>query len=145
MPESVFHVRRARWPDDADSLRRIREQVFVLEQKVPLELEWDGRDDTAVHMIAEDRAGRPIGTARLLPDGQIGRMAVLPKWRRRGVGGTLLRELLDVAALEPGLHPFLNAQSSALGFYRTHGFLAQGDEFMEAGIAHQRMCLPDRS
>ncbi len=145
MPKSAFHVRRAYWMKDGRSLRLIRERVFVQEQEVPLELEWDGQDESAVHLIAEDAEGRPIGTARLLPDGQIGRMAVLPNWRKRGVGDALLRELLGLAAHDPDLHPFLNAQTSALGFYQANGFVAEGEEFVEAGIPHQRMHRPERS
>ncbi len=145
MPETAFHVRRAFWIKDGRGLCLIRERVFVQEQEVPLELEWDGQDESAVHLIAEDAEGRPIGTARLLQDGQIGRMAVLPNWRKRGVGGALLRELLGLTAQDPDLHPFLNAQTSALGFYQANGFVVEGEEFVEAGIPHLRMHRSDRS
>lgn len=143
MTDSGFSLRRARWPEDGDKLRRVRERVFVEEQHVPLALEWDGRDAEAIHLLAEDAKGRPIGTARLLPDGQIGRMAVLADWRGRGVGRRLLNGLLDIAAGDPALKPFLNAQTDALGFYRDHGFIPQGETFMEAGIPHQRMVLQE--
>jgi predicted GNAT family N-acyltransferase len=117
----------------------VRTAVFVKEQGVALTLELDGHDAVALHLLAEDAQGRPIGTARLLPDGRIGRMAVLPHWRRRGVGGALLRESLRLATDSPGMCPFLNAQRDAVGFYLRHGFVPEGEEFLEAGIPHRRM------
>jgi predicted GNAT family N-acyltransferase len=135
MNDRPFSIRRASWPEDRENLRRVRETVFVGEQKVPPALEWDGEDDSALHLLAEDARGNPIGTARLLPDGHIGRMAVLMDWRGRGVGSALLRELLHLVD-GPS---FLNAQTEAVGFYLRHGFVTEGEEFMDAGIAHRRM------
>jgi predicted GNAT family N-acyltransferase len=134
-------VRRADWSCDQDVLRRIRIRVFVQEQAVPEGLEWDGKDQGAVHLLALQGSGRPIGTARLLSTGQIGRMAVLPEWRGRGVGRTLLRELLAIAAAGDYPDVFLNAQTSALPFYLGAGFVPVGEEFEEAGIPHRRMIL----
>jgi predicted GNAT family N-acyltransferase len=113
----------------------------VTEQGVPLTLEWDGRDADAVHVLAEDTEGRPIGTARLLDDGHIGRMAVLPGWRRRGVGTALLTTVLRMVREEGRPEPFLDAQISALEFYRRAGFEPEGPPFEEAGIPHRRMRL----
>ncbi len=146
MPETAFHVRGDYWSKDGPRLRLIRERVFVREPEAPLKLGWDGQDESAVHLIAEDAEGRPTGTARLLPNGQIGRMAVRPIWRERGVGSTALpRELLGLAAQDPDLHPFLTAQTSALGFYQNNGFVVEAEDFVEAGIPHRRMHRPDRS
>ena len=89
-------------------------------------------------MIAEDPAGQPVGTGRLLISGQIGRMAVLPAWRNRGVGHALMEALLAEAASR-ALPPFLNAQQTAVGFYSDFGFSPVGAEFTEAGIIHRRM------
>lgn len=134
-------MRRADWSRDREALRAIRECVFVREQSVPAELEWDGEDQGAIHFLAVDANGLAIGTARLLPSGQIGRMAVLPQWRRRGVGSALLQAALAVAS-EPGQPaPFLNAQTAVIDFYQRHGFVPEGGEFMEAGIPHRRMVL----
>jgi predicted GNAT family N-acyltransferase len=146
MPDpTAYRIRRGDWGRDRGVLRRIRLDVFVHEQGVPESLEWDAQDAAAVHLLALDGAGRPIGTARLLPTGQIGRMAVLPEWRGRGVGGALLREILAIAA--DGGYPdiFLNAQTSALPFYVRAGFRPVGDAFDEAGIPHRRMTLVDTS
>ena len=113
--------------------------MFVLEQGVPRELEWDARDAQAIHVLAEDVTGRPLGTARLLPSGQIGRMAVLPQWRKRGIGSHLLHQLLQIARQEHFPDPWLNSQSAVLGFYLRAGFAVEGEEFIEAGIPHHRM------
>jgi predicted GNAT family N-acyltransferase len=139
MSENAFSLRVADWDADREALCAIRIRVFVREQGVPLEMELDQGDALALHLLAEDATGRPVGTARMLPDGHIGRMAVLPEWRRRGVGSALLRELLQRAAETAGVHPYLDAQSSAVGFYRRHGFAPEGAEFSAAGIPHRRM------
>ncbi|HSQ06393.1 MAG TPA: GNAT family N-acetyltransferase, partial [Chromatiaceae bacterium] len=95
MPE--FTIRQADWGTDREALRSVRLAVFVQEQGVPEELEWDSVDAGAVHLLGLSAEGTPIATARLLPTGQIGRMAVLPQWRGRGVGTALLREVLSLA------------------------------------------------
>ena len=136
-----FLIRQVDWELDRETLRHIREQVFVREQRVPVKLEWDGRDDDALHLLAQHTEGQAIGTARMLPDGHIGRVAVLPAWRRRGVGGALLRELVHIARSGGCTRPYLNAQTHALDFYRRYGFVAAGPEFIDAGILHQRMVL----
>jgi len=134
-----FKVRLADWDDDGDALQSIRLQVFVHEQQVPVELEWDGLDAGCTHLIAEDAAGRGIGCARLLPDGHIGRMAVLRDWRGQGVGRALLRAILIEAAGAGFAEVLLNAQIQALGFYAREGFEPFGAEFMDAGIPHRAM------
>ncbi len=146
MPDpSDYRIRRADWRRDRDALRRVRLDVFVNEQGVPESLEWNDQDAAAVHLLALDGAGRPIGTARLLPTGQIGRMAVLPEWRGQGVGSALLREILAIAADCGYPDIFLNAQTSALPFYLRAGFLPVGEAFDEAGIPHLRMTLAGTS
>lgn len=134
-----FTVRKAAWSHDQETIRSIRERVFVNEQKVPPELEWDGRDHKAVHVLAFNALGDPIGTARMLTDGHIGRMAVLSANRRCGVGSAMLRLLLELAAQREFHTLFLNAQTHALEFYRKHGFVEQGQAFLDAGIPHKRM------
>ena len=140
--EPVFHTELTTWTAARDELRAIREAVFIEEQKVPRELEWDGLDDTAVHVLARAADGRPIGTARMLADGRIGRMAVLATWRGRGVGSALLRALLAVAQ-ERGLSPYLEAQTHAIPFYERFGFRAHGPVFDDAGIPHRHMRWTD--
>jgi predicted GNAT family N-acyltransferase len=115
--------------------------VFVEEQRVPCDLEWDNREATAIHILAEDPDGEPVGTARLLSNGQIGRMAVLKSRRKTGIGTALLGAALEIARQKGLPTPFLNAQESAIPFYRRMGFSETGKAFMEAGIAHRRMEL----
>ena len=142
---SQVTVRRVSWSDAGAELREIRVAVFVREQHVPGELEWDGMDESCLHVLAETAAGEAVGTARLLPDAHIGRMAVLPAWRQRGIGGMLLIELMT-AARERGQHAVeLSAQTHAIGFYRRFGFEVFGGEYMDAGIPHRMMrCSPVR-
>jgi len=116
----------------------IRFSVFVEEQGVPLEMELDQADADALHAVAFDD-GEAVGTGRLLPDGRIGRMAVLKAWRGRGIGGQILQRLMDRARERGDREVVLAAQVSASAFYRAHGFTEQGPEYLEAGIRHRDM------
>lgn len=138
-PTPGFRVESIDYGSGVEDLRAVREPVFVQEQQVPLDLEWDDLDPLCAHVIARDDAGRPIGTARLTPERKIGRMAVLREWRGRGVGDALLRALVAEAQARQWSELSLNAQVSAWGFYARHGFVPVGARFMEAGIAHQSM------
>jgi predicted GNAT family N-acyltransferase len=119
--------------------RPIRLRVFVEEQGVPVALEWDEHDATSEHAIAFDAAGSALGTGRLLPDGHIGRMAVLAAARGRGIGGAILQALMARARARGITEVVLNAQTHAAAFYARHGFEVAGGEFMEAGIPHLEM------
>lgn len=121
----------------AGEIRRI---VFIEEQAVPLEEEWDGRDDECLHFLAW-QGERAMGTARLLPDGHIGRVAVLKEARGLGVGLQLMREVIAVARRNGHPHVELAAQIHALDFYARLGFEAFGEEFLDAGIPHRNMHL----
>ncbi len=134
-----FMVRQAAWGDDADSLRRIRTEVFILEQSIPPQDEWDELDPACVHVLAVDADGKPVGTGRLTPDGKIGRMAVLKRWRGQGVGTAILEFLLREAHAHDLEECRLSAQTHALGFYARRGFEAYGAEFLEGGIPHRAM------
>lgn len=136
-----FTVRVLGWDQAARLARVVREEVFVVEQGVPVEMEWDDRDEVCRHAVATDGAGEAIGTARLLPEGRIGRMAVRAGWRRKGVGAALMRALLDEARAAGMRTITLHAQMHAAGFYRGFGFSARGGEFVEAGIPHVEMTL----
>lgn len=136
-----FHVEPADYRTDFQDLRRVRETVFVVEQNVPVEIEWDAQDPICQHVIARDADNRPIGTGRLAPDHRIGRMAVLREWRGRGVGDALLVALIDIARAQRWSHVELHAQVDAVGFYLKYGFVVYGEEFDEADIRHQAMRL----
>lgn len=113
--------------------------VFIVEQRVPESLEWDEFDAVSMHALAQDADGQAIGTGRLLPDGHIGRMAVVRDWRGRGVGSAVLEFLVDCAQKRGDGAVHLNAQTHAIGFYQRYGFVAHGDEFQDAGIPHRQM------
>ena len=117
----------------------VRFTVFVQEQGVPREIELDAHDPRCVHALALDDAGNAVGTGRLLPDGHIGRMAVLTQWRGRGVGGSILDALIAEARRRGFAEVALSAQVHALAFYRAHGFKPVGGIYDEAGIPHQAM------
>jgi len=137
----AFAIRILPWSEALPFARPVREKVFVDEQGVPRELEWDEWDERCEHAVACDPKGRAIGTARLVPDGRIGRMAVLAEWRRRGVGAALLEALIALARERSMPRVTLHAQTHAAGFYRRFGFNERGGEFWEAGIAHVEMTL----
>ena len=141
MPAPLFVVRPVNWNASRDKLRALRRTVFIEEQHVPEELEWDDADERAYHVLAMSEAGEPIGTGRLKLDGQIGRMAVVRRWRRRGVGAAILQALLDLARKEGCPTVRLHAQTHAIPFYAKCGFETVGEEFDEAGIPHRKMEL----
>ena len=117
----------------------IRLEVFVREQNVPADLEMDEKDALCLHAVAYDTAGAPLGTGRLLPDGHIGRMAVLRSARGHGIGGAILQGLMDKARQRGDGKVVLSAQTHAAEFYLAHGFAMAGDVFYEAGIPHIEM------
>jgi predicted GNAT family N-acyltransferase len=135
----TFRVRLVDWREASETLARIRTTVFVEGQGVPPAIEMDGRDGECSHALAESSSGEPIGTGRLMPDGRIGRMAVLASWRGKGVGAAILATLMAEAKRRGLPETYLHAQSHAKDFYARHGYVVEGDEFAEAGIAHVTM------
>ena len=126
------------WPAAQAEAKRIRFAVFVEEQGVPAEIELDEHDPRCIHALAY-LDGRAVGTGRLLPDGHIGRMAVLKPYRGKRIGQALLRALVQAARRRGDREVLLNAQVQALGFYRAEGFEPEGPEYEEACIPHQAM------
>jgi predicted GNAT family N-acyltransferase len=132
------------WSTLQASAAPIRLEVFVQEQHVPLEEEVDSLDPVCVHAVIFDEQGTALATGRLLPDGHIGRMAVLKTARARGIGSAVLNALVQRAQLEGFAEVVLSAQSHAKGFYLRHGFLPEGVEYLDANIPHilMRKLLP---
>ena len=128
------------WAAAEGEAKRIRFTVFVEEQRVPANLEMDEHDSRCLHALAyaDERA---IATGRLLPDGHIGRLAVLKEWRGRGAGRAMLRRLIGAARARGDREIVLSAQVHAVGFYRAEGFETEGPVYEEAGIPHQEMRL----
>lgn len=141
MTISDFRVEPADYQVDFKDLRAVREPVFVIEQNVPIEEEWDALDPLCHHVIARDANHKPIGTGRLTPEHKIGRMAVLKEWRGKEVGAALLQTLIDKARDLGWSEVSLNSQVSAIGFYEKFGFVSYEEEFEEAGIIHRKMKL----
>lgn len=127
---------------DIATCQQLRRVVFIQEQGVSEADEVDGLDDTAIHLLAWD-GDVPVGTARLLLKGslgKIGRVCVLPKARGTGLGAELIRAALDVLRQQPGVtEACLGSQSHATGFYEKLGFALEGEEFLDAGIPHRHM------
>jgi len=137
--DAAVVVRALRWAEGINALRQIREAVFVQEQQVPVELEWDDEDEHATHFLAQNQQGIALGCARFLATGQIGRMAVLADYRGQGIGAKLLLAALEVAKRQNFKRVWLHAQLHALPFYEKQGFVAEGDIFDDAGIPHRLM------
>ncbi|WP_035572976.1 GNAT family N-acetyltransferase [Halomonas halocynthiae] len=127
----------ARLGQQAEQLRRT---VFIDEQNVSQEEEWDGLDPDCLHFLAYSDE-RPIGTARLLPDGHIGRVAVLSEQRGNGIGRALMMAAIEAARHQQLKQVELAAQTHALTFYERLGFQAKGSVFLDAGIPHRHMTL----
>ncbi|MEM9301625.1 MAG: GNAT family N-acetyltransferase [Pseudomonadota bacterium] len=141
MLEADYYIEPADWRYDEAELRPIRITVFVEEQQCPEDEEFDAIDPVSRHFLARDLTGTVIGTARLTPDGYIGRMAVAPAWRGRGVGAALLQAGIDLARAEGRPQVELSAQVHAIPFYERFGFVAEGDVYDEVGIPHRHMAL----
>lgn len=147
-----YAVRVAEDPADREACFAVRKEVFVSEQQVPEDLEYDAYDADAVHVLAIREDGVPIGAGRLLYGeaaaaktggdravGSLGRLAVLKSARGLGVGIALVRGIEDAARARGLTAVDLHAQTHALGFYERLGYVAYGPEYLEAGIPHQAM------
>ncbi len=135
----TLRIRLAGWEQDSAAIRWVRNTVFSDEQGISESLDFDGRDQECVQVLARIGEGEAIGTARMLPDGHVGRIAVHKEWRGRGVGTRLVEFLTDVARDRGFAEIHLHSQAQAAGFYARLGFEARGETFMEAGIEHVLM------
>ena len=135
-----YTIKVTQWEDDKTHLSEIRRKVFIEEQKVPEDLEWDDDDKSCVHILVTDN-NTPIATGRIKMDGHIGRMAVLKSYRGKGVGSTVLKALIDFSKTLKMKSVYLHAQITAVPFYDKHGFKISSEEFMDAGIPHKSMTL----
>lgn len=136
-----FTVSLVCWHDGEPLLRAIREAVFVREQGVPAELEWDEIDATCRHALALSLKGDAIGCGRILPNGHIGRISVMPQWRKQKVGTAIMEALLNEAHSRGYKIVDVDAQTHAVPFYESFGFIRQGEQFIDAGLPHIKMKL----
>jgi len=135
----TYRITLGDWSAQRANAETLRREVFIIEQNVPMELEWDEMDAVSLHAVAIDESGQVIGTGRLLPDGHIGRMAVKRSNRQSGIGGAILSALMQEAKRREHSAVMLNAQIQVQAFYESYGFVREGDEFMDAGIPHVHM------
>lgn len=144
--EDMVQLHLGSWHDLRQLAGPLRTEVFVHEQQVPAELEWDAADETALHCVALNRMGMALATGRLLVHApgvaRIGRMAVMRSLRGSALGARVLQTLIDAARARGDHQVLLHAQCSAEGFYRRAGFVPRGPVFEEAGIAHIEMVRP---
>lgn len=138
---SNFSIIEANWAEHKLQLMHIRTQVFMREQHVSADLEWDGLDDMAKHLLLVNDAGLAIGCARLLRDGSIGRMAVLKEWRGCGVGSRLLSAAIKLHQQQGVNTITLSAQIHAIPFYEKAGFVISSEPYLDANILHVDMRL----
>ena len=132
-------IQRTSWAEHETALRSIREAVFIREQHVPELLEWDDQDGDAIHFLAIAAEGTPVGCIRLLPTGQISRLAVLERFRNQDIGSALLSAAENEARSQGMKEIFLHAQTQAAHFYENAGFTVSGGIFLEADIPHRQM------
>ncbi|WP_254046966.1 GNAT family N-acetyltransferase [Pusillimonas sp. T2] len=135
-PEASLTLKMGAWTDLSALAREVRHTVFVIEQSVPESLEIDAFDEVSLHVVVQDTHGRAIGTGRLLPDGHIGRIAVLKPLRGYGIGERMMRALMSAARERGHASVELSAQCHAQSFYERLGFKPQGAPYQEAGITH---------
>lgn len=136
-----FTVSLVCWHDGEPLLRAVREAVFICEQGVPAELEWDEFDAQSRHALALSAKGETIGCGRILPNGHIGRICVRPAWRKQKVGTAIMEALLNEAQARGYKAVDVDAQVQAIPFYERFGFVAHGRKFKDAGLPHIKMKL----
>jgi len=119
----------------------VRRAVFIEEQNVPENIDFDGSDTDYIHVLAWDKNNRPVGTARINRKGRIGRMAVLKNYRRQGIGRKMIQTLMDYGRKNSITDFHVSSQITATGFYKKMGFEPTGEEFIEAEIKHINMKL----
>lgn len=141
--EPMVRIELGTWRDLGPEASKVRTDVFVDEQRIPVEMEWDVADATAVHALARNRLGLAVATGRLLQHapgvGRIGRMAVNRVLRGSNLGRDVLRALMQEASERGDHEVLLHAQRTAEGFYARLGFVRRGEPFEEAGIVHIEM------
>jgi YbgC/YbaW family acyl-CoA thioester hydrolase len=141
--EPAARVRTGGWAQLGADAKLVRTRVFIEEQRIPVDMEWDDADEAALHAVAYNRLGQPVATGRLLQPGpglaKIGRMAVHQALRGSGLGRQVLQTLLAAAGARGDREAVLHAQRSAQDFYGGLGFVPRGEPFDEAGIPHIEM------
>ena len=143
---TMLQARTGSWTEVSADAGAIRTRVFVQEQRIPAELEWDAADASALHAVVYNRLQQPVATGRLLQVrpglGQIGRVAVHEVLRGGGAGQVVMQALIDAARRRGDTELMLHAQRAAENFYARLGFISRGEPFDEVGIPHIEMAMP---
>ena len=137
---SPFTIRAGRWDELQNDAKLIREQVFIQEQQIAVEDEWDAEDAVSVHFVVYDQ-DQPIATARLLQNNSVGRVAVLKSHRGVGIGKLLMQQIIQQAKHEQRKFLKLSSQVYAMQFYTGLGFKVEGEQYLDCGIPHIDMRL----
>lgn len=138
---NTFTVSLVSWHDGEPLLKSIRKAVFIDEQSISPELEWDGLDEDCRHALVLSSQGEAIGCGRMMADGHIGRIAVLSAWRKQKVGTAIMEALLNYARTHDYPQVDVDAQTYAVPFYKTFGFDEEGEVFLDASLPHIKMRL----
>ncbi|UGQ26885.1 GNAT family N-acetyltransferase [Acinetobacter calcoaceticus] len=136
----MYKIIAGGWGQLEKDAKLIREQVFIQEQGIAPEDEWDDLDAMVLHFIVYDRE-QPIATARLLPQHSVGRVAVLIPYRKQGIGKILMEHIIEYARQQNLPYLKLSAQTYVTAFYEALGFVVQGEEYLDCGIPHIDMTL----
>lgn len=135
-----FTIRAGRWDELQNDAKLIREQVFIQEQQIAVEDEWDAEDAVSLHFVVYDQ-DQPIATARLLQNNSVGRVAVLKSHRGVGIGKLLMQQIIQQAKHEQREFLKLSSQVYAMQFYTGLGFKVEGEQYLDCGIPHIDMRL----
>lgn len=136
----MYRVQSGHWNKLEQDAKFIRKQVFIIEQNIPEEEEWDDQDMISDHFVVYDQ-NQPIATARLLQNNSVGRVAVLKAYRGQGIGRMIMLEIIRQAHQQDRKFLHLSSQVHAISFYEKLGFSIQGDAYDECGIPHIKMQL----
>lgn len=137
----MFSVKYGSWDQLQQDAKLIRKLVFISEQNIPEQDEWDDQDAISQHFVVYDQ-NQPIATARLLANNSVGRVAVLKAYRGQGIGRLIMLEIIAYAQAQKRPNLQLSSQVHAISFYEKLGFSIQGDEYDECGIPHIEMVMP---
>ena len=137
---SQFTIRTGSWDELKNDAKLIREQVFIQEQQIAAEDEWDAEDAVSVHFVVYNQ-DQPIATARLLQNNSVGRVAVLKSHRGVGIGKLLMQQIIQQAKHEQREFLKLSSQVHAMQFYTGLGFKVEGEQYLDCGIPHIDMRL----
>lgn len=135
----TFKVKNVDWGKEKHKLSRLREKVFVCEWRIPKEYEFDQHDDASFHVLVLDENNQEIATGRITPNGEIGRIAVVPSYRGPEVYQTLFRALLKIAKVNDLRNVSVQCELEGVEYYQQQGFRPVGAVYMDAGIPRQKM------